>query len=495
MSVETTHPLYTEFSPLWELCRDSIAGQQKIKSRREAYLPRPSGANDDKYNAYLMRAVYSSFTTRTADGLYGQVFSKEPVIEGNDTELGEALIKNVDGKGTSLVKFASELVWDTLPTHRSLILVDYSAAREGMDILEVKREGLRPVMIWYSAENITNWAYDIVNDKKTLVMVVLKEGYSVQGKDEFTPVSKTRYRVLKMKDVPEKGFIYVQEIWEKSEDDKKEWYKANEIKPEMQGKNLDFIPVFMLPADEPEESMLLPIAHLNIGHYQLMADYRNIIHLTCTPTMFGINVRLPLDPTDEKKEKLATIKMGGDVFNAIESTNEHTPSIFYLESTGTGASSSIVAIEDTKKDIEIMGGDLIKPQKKGVETAEAARIHKSNEISILGAFILSVSEEVTKAVRLALKWYGVAETEADKFEIKLNMDYEGELSLEGRIRQDSLLVDSDLMSTRRFLTQTLSMTDEEAEAEMAQIDKEKRGVFAEEPEEPLEEPPVNEGEE
>ena len=333
MSVTNTHPEYQENLASWALIRDSIAGQEKIKAAGETYLPRPSGQSLELYNAYKARAIYTMYTARAAEGLYGQIFSKEPEIKGDIPELFEKALNNVDKAGTSLVQFASDVVWDTLQTHRTAVLVDHAPVPEGTNQADKEKADLTSFMRWYAAENITFWQYDIINNKETLVLAVLKEDYSVAGKDKFSPQPKTRYRVLEIVDG-----MYRQEIWENIENVQKvkEWVTTEQYIPMLDGKPLDYIPLFFLPGKNPEKSMLLPIAYLNIGHYQLDAEYKHLLHYTALPTGFGINVKPQTDPTDPTK--LLPITMGSPVMNFVEGISDgKQPHIFYLEPSGSGA--------------------------------------------------------------------------------------------------------------------------------------------------------------
>jgi hypothetical protein len=470
MPVTDVHPLYTENLPLWELIRDSVNGEAAIKAQRVRYLPKASGASDEDYESYLTRTHYTMFTARTLEGLYGQVFSNPPEREGDTPELLQKLLDNVTKDGTTADQFASDLVYDVNQTHWGGTLVDHSPVPEGTTEAEKEKLGLTSFLRRYAAENITNWRYGTVNDRQELCLVVLKEDYSVVAGDIFSPVSKTRYRVLKLADG-----IYVQEVWEQVKNNKTqkdEWQVTETYIPQLDGKPLDFIPFFTCPAKEPEKSMLLPIAYLNIGHYQLTADYVNVLHFTGTPTAYAIGV----DPPVDGKGNPVPVKIGGNQVMFLKKNGDGNAMVSYLEPSGSSPVQLLASIENIKKDIEAMGSDLIKAKKKGIETAEAARIHQSGENAVLGSFTLNMSEILTKALRLAARWRGVPENITEKFNYVLNMDYEGDLT---RIDEKNLgmrMVDSGVMSTQRFLKEVENMTDTEMKAELVAINGEGKTV-------------------
>jgi len=474
MSVETVHPLYTENAPLWQKVEDCINGQEAVRKAAEVYLPRPSGMDDLDYKGYLERAVFTMFTARAAEGLYGQIFSKLPEKQGEIPELFQDFLDNADKSGTSIDQFASDLVWASLAKPWGGILADHSPVPAGISQAEKERLGLTSFLRWYSAESVDNWRYDTINDQSVLVMVKLKEVYQEIEDDEFAPATKTRYRVLKLVngqslESPREGMVYIQQIWEKITD-KKEWAVSELIIPELDGKPLDFIPFFTCPAKEPEKSMLLPSAYLNIGHYQMTADYNWNLHLTGTPTGILVNV----EPEQDKDGKPKPVIFGGSRVMLINGMDGKEPKAFFLEPAGTGANNILHGLEGYEKNLEIMGGSPIKKSKQGVETAEAARIHQAGENSVLGSFSLNMSERLTLAIRLCARWRGVPEAITEKFFLWLNMDFENDANKSEARQLGISLVDAGLMSREKFLADIEELEEADIAKELAAIDKGKQ---------------------
>jgi hypothetical protein len=181
--------------------------------------------------------------------------------------------------------------------------------------------------------------------------------------------------------------------------------------------------------------------------------------------------------TTENIEEPVPLTLGGDVANFVNQVKEgFTPQIFYAEPTGNGAREALAAKKDSKENIEVLGGDLIK-KKKGVETAEAARMHKSTEISVLGSFALDCSEKITDSVRLALQWSSLQETEANNFEFKLNNDFEGEETQAEKTQQGSMLKRDGSISNHTLWTKYLGFSEKEAQEEAKQITQEESSVY------------------
>jgi hypothetical protein len=429
--------------------------------------------DQEAYSGYLKRAVFSMFTARACEQLYGQIFSKPPERQGEIPQVFEDFLSNVDKSGTSIDQFASDIVWATLQKPWGGILCDHSPVPAGISQAEKEKLGLTSFLRWYSAESVDNWRYETINDQSVLVMVKLKEVYQEIEDDEFNPKTKTRYRVLKLVngqslENPQSGMVYIQQIWEKAKD-KDEWAITETYIPELDGKPLDFIPFFTCPAKEPEKSMLLPSAYLNIGHYQLDADYKNNLHLTGTPTALGTNIEPEIDETTKKPKPIG---LGGSKIIIMNSYGDKEPRIMYLEPTGTGANNILRGLENTEKNLEIMGGSPIKKSKAGVETADAAKIHKAGENSVLGSFSLNMSERLTQAIRFGARWRGVPEAITEKFNYVLNTDYENDVNKSEARKLGISLVDAGLMSKDRFLTEIEEMDENEAKEEIALINGE-----------------------
>jgi len=473
MNVETTHPAYMESLPLWSLTEDVINGQMAVKNKGEVYLPKPSGMDDQAYKSYLARAVFTMFTARACEQLYGQIFSKLPEKQGEIPPAFQDFLANVDKSGTSVDQFASDIVWATLQKPWGGILADHSPVPPGLSQAEKEKLGLTSFLRWYSAESLDNWRYDTINDRSILVMVKLKEVYQQIVDDEFNPKTKTRYRVLKLVDGqtlenPREGMVYIQQVWEKATD-KEEWIITGTFIPELDGKPLDFIPFFTCPAKEPEKSMLLPSAYLNIGHYQMTADYNWNLHLTGTPTPVGVNIEAKIN---EKTGKPEPVGLGGSQMQLLNNFGDREPKVFFLEPAGTGANNILHGLEGYEKNLEIMGGSPIKKSKAGVETAEAARIHQAGENSVLGSFSLNMSEVLTQVIRCAARWRGIPEAVTKLFNYLLNQDYENDQNnIEAR-KMGISLVDAGLMSKDRFLTEIEAMDENEAKEEIALINGE-----------------------
>ncbi|MDR1249306.1 MAG: DUF4055 domain-containing protein, partial [Treponema sp.] len=96
----------------------------------------------------------------------------------------------------------------------------------------------------------------------------------------------------------------------------------------------------------------------------------------------------------------------------------------FLEFAGEGLSSLAQAIDAGLYRMGLLGARAIGSDKKGVETAETARIYRSSENAVLKAFARAMSEQLTRAVRLMAQWNRFPPEMCENWSYALNTDYD-----------------------------------------------------------------------
>jgi hypothetical protein len=252
-----------------------------------------------------------------------------------------------------------------------------------------------------------------VNGVRKLAKVVLREDRTTESADEFVLDTIERYRVLSF---DEHG-NYIQRIFEKNKN--AVFAQIDEpITPKIDGKPLKEIPFFACPGGEPEKSMLLGLAFENIGYYQKTADYENGLHYTGVPTPIAENMTAPVD----KDGNEIKVKLGGSAFQFFY-MEDGDVRVKYLEFTGAGLGQLLQALNACLDRMAKLGIQAIGAEKKGVETAEVASIHRASEHGVLGAFARNMSDRITQAVRLMALWNNILETEVDGWSYELNTNF------------------------------------------------------------------------
>ena len=402
MAVNNQHPKYTKFLPIWQKCDDAADGQEAIHAKKERYLPRLTDQTDQSYKSYLARATYYNATGRTISGLHGMIFRKPPVIDCPDSAL--SLLDDIDLHGNSLVDFSQELIHELLEVGRVGILLDHPQAdTQGMTQADVSKLNLRPYMRKYDAENILNWKTGRVNNKHALIQVVLQE-CRVTDKNEFEQVTEPQYRVLDLKDGRYRQRVFI--INDKGEDE-----LLSESYPIMNGKFLSEIPFCFIGSqnlsEEPEEPPLLDLVNVNIAHYRVTADYEHGCHFTGLPTPIVTGY------SNDSGEQLYIGSGSAWTFPDPQAK------AFYLEFSGQGLSALENNLAQKEQQMAVLGARMLSADKKAVEAADTAAIHRAGENSVLA----TLAQNVSSGLNRCLKWFGDWIGASQEITIQLNRDF------------------------------------------------------------------------
>jgi hypothetical protein len=381
----------------WKKCRDVIAGEEAVKLARDTYLPRSGGMEDDEYDELIGRAEFFNATGRTLDGLHGMLFRINPTIgEKNEEKKYKDYFENVDGKGRDLKQFISDSVKDILTTGWGGILVEAPQNGDKISQGEAEKNNVYPYLAYYRAEDIPNWRTETRGRVEVIILVVLQECEFVVSEDGFDVVRHDKKRVLDLD--AERNNFYRQRVYIDGKLDSVTY-------PTMFGKPMKFIP-FYFSSTHPEEPMLLDLINVNLAWYRKSADYERGLHYTSVPTPYTTG----FTPTGEVKidkdgaqhiEAVQPIKLSPNKF--IHFPNGCTGAGM-LEYSGAGMNSVKTAMEDDEERMAILGARIISAEKKGVEAADTAKIHRQGENSVLAAFANNQSKVTTQYDNVYLQW-------------------------------------------------------------------------------------------
>lgn len=424
----------------WCKVRDCVAGERRIKERKETYLPRLStGQKDAAYLAYLGRARFLGATSRTLQGFLGSIFRKDASITLPSSL--EKLAKNIDRQGTTAQEFVQEATKEVLTTGRAGVLVDHEKSPQGQAYL-----------VLYKAEEIVDWGTSIQKDERVLSLVDLV--YTVDDVVNGQSTCVQERRCLTLMDG-----VYTQIVYEYYSDEKtkkSEWREKQIVIPTIKGKSLDYIPfVFLGPEStkpEVQKSPLLDIAEINIHHYKGSADWKHSLFLVACPSPYSINM---------KREKNAPeIELGPGKFNEFQGDDGCTVS--FLEITGQGLELIRTDLQDMKDEMAAMGAAYLTPPKREAETAEALQLKTSAANSPLAKICSAIERGITQALKWWATWNGAPDSEV---ECRINKDFD-----KTRLSPDDLLKLSQALQSGAITAETYANLLHEAEMLPPEID-------------------------
>ncbi len=402
MPVNTNHPDYTEFEPIWRRVTVVSKGTHWVKKEKDLLPAEFAADHPERYARYKERAYIQGVTGRTRDSLVGMVFRRDAAHALPESM--EPWLENIDGAGQSLAQVAKAMMKRLLETGRYALLADAPLLPENLSAEEEQAIGLRPTMASYNAENILNWRFEGIKGKQTLTLVVLRE-FSDAPNDEFGHEKKTIYRVLRLRDG-----VYTQQLYNIDAS-----AASDEWVPRAAGrKPLDYIPLHIVGSENNLPDIDMPPLY-NLAEIEI-AQYRNIADLEeC-----GFVVGQPMLHIDTGDTDTATFRdLNGDTISFGSRTSVITQKGSVSLAQATSDPLSLTLVDSKTEQMAQMGASLVKRSGQ-TETAEAARINASAEASVLETLVGNASEGIEGALESMARFAG---TDPKDVEYKLNSTF------------------------------------------------------------------------
>lgn len=391
MPVNSRNIEYNKWSEIWEKTRDGIAGQEAIKDKGTAYLPKHDGQSDTSYSAYKRRAQYINFTGRTLNVFIGQLFRKNP----QGVESIEEFSDNIDLAGSSFYYFSRDMAREVMTTNRAAVLINYSDAQK------------RPYLTLYPAEAIINWKLDIIDNIEKLSMVMIEGNIEVPDPaDRYVPKNKTIWKELYLED----GICKSRE-WERKSDNAGNMVftevQDSQYIPLMNDKPLTEIPVYFITANGInnyiEKAVMSDFVNMNLGHYINSADNENRLHYTGAATAilrgWAKDKTFPIGGAAEFPEN------GGAEWMTVASDAGLKEEMRHKE-----------------EQIAALGSSVLSGKGRYVASAETSNITSQGEYATLADISRALSDSMTIIMSFFMAWAG---SDAD-VKIEYNTDFKVE---------------------------------------------------------------------
>jgi hypothetical protein len=316
----------------------------------------------------------------------------------------DSIIADVTMGGLSLHQFAEMVAEEVITIGRCGVLVDYPPIVNAVTLAQAQAQGARPYATMYDAESIINWKTGRINNVEHLTLVVLEEENEV-AVDEFESKCEPQWRVLDLIEG-----IYRQRVFRK--DKRGEFVLIDEVYPQINGKALNKIPFeFFGVRDNStcvDKPPLLDLVDVNLSHYRTTADYEHGLHFTGLPT--------PVVTGYYSDDKSASLRIGSGTAWLLPDPQSKA---FYLEFTGQGLGELREALRSKEAMMATLGARILAPEKRAVESAQTANIHRSSENSVLASIAQSISIGLTHVMEYLRDWSSVT----GEVKVELNRDF------------------------------------------------------------------------
>ena len=386
--------------PAVALCRDAYAGTTRMRDQAVKYLPRFPMESEAGYATRRSLAVFYNGFARTVAGLTGMCFRKDPKL--GDDVLGpiKEAWEDIDNAGTHGDVFIADRLSDALVDGHVCIFVDMPVKPEGVETLDQDRAlDLRPYWIVIKKSDVVRWSSSRIGGRQVLQSFAYKETLTekdgeygektyCQVREYFLENGSVRYKVMREGPTPHEAWV-----------------------PVSSGvMDITEIPLSVVYAQRTgvleSKPPLEDLAHENVGHFQVLSDFRNTLHMCGVPFLIFVGA-------DVEKIKIAPdaalcLPEGG--------TAE------YVEPSGAGLEVTRQELIATEGRMAAQGLAMLQRDTRAAETAEAKRMEKSSTDSALARVVRSLSDGVEQALRHHAMWLGKDDAGGS---VEMNRDFEG----------------------------------------------------------------------
>lgn len=265
--VSTPCNTYLASLPKWHLPVTLMGGTRAMQATGKKYLPPEPREKPEKYQIRLRRTVLFNAYKNTVVNIATTPFSVPVQLKADPPESLEALEDNADRRGTNLTQFARRCAEDGTVFGLAHVLVDMPRNQLGRrpTLAEQQQLDLRPYFIRISPMDLISWTVEIelVSGRTRLVEIRYKDSRSVR--DGWGEKIEELIHVYTPTEI--QTYVRVDDAWIPDGE------PATNTLGEIPLVTAYFNWRGFMKADPPLEDL----AYLNLEHWQVSSDKRNIL--------------------------------------------------------------------------------------------------------------------------------------------------------------------------------------------------------------------------
>lgn len=358
----------------YERIRDVLAGEDRIKARGAAYLPRHDGETINSFRARLARSSFPNYALPTLNAMTGKAFRVGPLVQWPD----ERLPFLYRGDECSWA-WGAEFAFREVATTGRLLAVLHVLDGADTSRFAATRIGL------YRAEAIK----EVVCRKGVVTSITVEDGACEA--DELM-----QFRL------DEEGFFEVAIVTLEGVDKRIAF-------PSMLGRRLPYVPaVFIGPMDlshEADRPPLLDIVDANLAHYVLQSEYRSALYWTASPQPVATGFA-----AEEMPRALGP--------NTIIRSSNADAKFEFVTFSGDGLAEQRLALAASRADMAALGAGLLLPKGGSNIAARTVELRQAEDNSVCVSIINSVEAGLRRLQAMIVEW----ERRSDEVSITLNRD-------------------------------------------------------------------------
>lgn len=442
-NVEFTRPELRSKLAEYDVVQHCVAGAHVVKQKGDLYLPRPnatdtSAENQERYAAYLKRAVFYNVARRTLLALKGQIFLRD--LQVTLPPSLDVLKLDATGENVTLEQVAATAAEHVLSIGRSGLHVDFPTTQGSVTSVELESGDVRPTITPYHGREIINWRKALRGARTVYTLIVVREDYTTAD-DGFETKTETQYKVMRLltaadaaanivtrsdaddyadaldNAVSSASDVYRLEVWRGgSASTGTVGFAIAEIyyPRGADGSFLNEIPFQFLGAEKNDDSVDQPpmfdLCDVNLGHYRNSADYEETSFLTGQPTPVVSGV------TEEWNNNVlkGNIQLGSR--GVIALPNGGTAQLLQAEANSV----PFEAMQMKERQMVALGAKLVE-QRQVQRTATEAQLEGTADTSILATIAQNISNGMLWALKKATVFTG---DNPDSVTFQLNTEFD-----------------------------------------------------------------------
>jgi hypothetical protein len=373
--------VHIRLSPKWTILEDLRGGTLSLRAKTTTYLPQFPREADPTYQNRIKESTLTNIYEKTEKGMVGLVFSNPPELGKDVPTPVQAHWEDIDLAGSHGQVFLQDVFEDSFDGY-AFIVVDFPAGDPSIKSLaDEKASNRRPYWTKYCASQAYNARFGRVNNRQQLTQITFRE-CTFEADGEFKEKEVVRYRRWMLIEADSA----IRAAWELYKETKNDAGETVYI-PDGDGvTSLSEIPCAIV-GEYGEDPPLIDLALKNIQLYQLESDYHKAKHIA------GIEIFWVRNLAQNCKNTQGNVTVGQDVLWEVEGDGE----VGVASPTGAALASQREALEDIKKDCQMLGMSLLLDQ-SGKVTATEALIDNAQETSVLASMALSLKDAAERAL-------------------------------------------------------------------------------------------------
>lgn len=158
--LRSTHPVYSDFSPVWEMAENFYRGGESVLCG--GYISKHHREDEQEFNERVKRADYENYVALVVDFFTNFIFSESIRRDGgSDTAFFDEFRLDVDRRGNDIDHFMRRLCTKYQLYGTAYVLVDSpNVDATTLTKLQEEEQGLRPYWVLISPGEILDWDKD-----------------------------------------------------------------------------------------------------------------------------------------------------------------------------------------------------------------------------------------------------------------------------------------------------------------------------------------------